>query len=215
MNLLITIFSCAADRANGRQQVSRDTWVKEWKNLVDYKYLLAGKHENPASDELIWEDLDTSYEGLPFRTQRVNQWALERGYTHIFSISDDIYVAVPRLLDANLWQYQYAGNQTSHDGNPYVSGAGIWLGTEAMQAIARGTPNLDYDDVWVGQQMAAALIPIHDDKRFWAGDQWLGKPFDNDWKKPYISAHLGRGRDTFAPIWMVQTHRRYLDDTAV
>ncbi len=198
---LIMIQSCAADRANGRQHASLDTWGAEWGHMVERRIILGDGNENPKGSELILKCPD-SYATIPHKIRAAAKWAVDEGFGWVFYCDTDTYVHVPRLLRSEWDRAQYVGYQC--DGQIHASGgAGHWLGPEALTALASATPNEGYGDLWIGAVLAAKGIEITHDPRYC--------PCEPDpIPKNLITAHLGRTTNGFHPEWMHAFHTSVL-----
>jgi hypothetical protein len=152
MKVLLAIESCHGHYA--QSQVIRSSWLLN--RNVDYRFFLGGRDYNgkPKPDE-VWLDCADSYEELPFKTQGLLGWALEKGYDYVFKCDTDTYVCVPRLLTSGFWEHDYTGyferckscrpSATGHcqclSGNgerfySYASGgAGYWLSARAAAIV--------------------------------------------------------------------------------
>lgn len=215
-NVLIEIVSCKQDRA--KQSGPRETWIKEWGHLVDYKFLLGIGNEDEQPDEWIVPTLD-NWDSKAAKIQASHRRALLAGYDYVFHISLDCYPIVPRLLCdvpfLRLNDCQYYGARSG--GGDFLGEAGFWLGRKALDVTSTALPDPTiYDDQWIGGELAKAGIRYIDDRRYSAGDQ-NGPPFPYDregiWQTPEgdkCSVHLGRGTGNFDPQWMVNCHDRYM-----
>ena len=167
-NPIILITSCSYRLQQNDE--CRDTWLREWGRLCDYRFVMGVGNTPKHGDELI-VDTDDSYVGLPAKIQASHGWAFLKGYTHILKTDCDMYVHVPRLLRSSFEQFPYSGNLYYPD---FIMGAAYWMDRRATEILMHaalpypGTPG--GDDVWVGRVMAENGVEAHDDKRYHIGD---------------------------------------------
>lgn len=101
-------------------------------------------------------DCADDYASLPFKTQAICRWAMEREYDFIFLCDDDTYCCVPRLMGSDFHRYDYTGwfvrcvscepDEDDHctcvtgEGlrlHSYASGgSGYWLSRRSMGIVA-------------------------------------------------------------------------------
>jgi hypothetical protein len=210
---LIEIVSCAKDRP--KQVAPRETWVKEWGHLVDYKFLLGKGNENAESDEWIF-DVPDDWNGVLCKDLASHRRALELGYDYVFHISLDCYPIIPRLLSAfhELQGRDYVGG--SSDTPYYLGGAGYWLSRRALEVTSNAVAMpVAYDDMRIGEVLYKARIYAQADARYNTCDQNTGHFGYEDptiWQKEdKVSVHLGRGSGSFQPQWMYDCHRSYME----
>lgn len=195
MKPVILITSCSYRIDQNRQ--CRETWLKEWSSLIDYRFVFGTGNTPKYGDELIVE-VDDSYNGLPAKIQKSHKWALEQGYDFILKTDVDVYMHIPRLLDSGFEQHAYSGNFYYTD---FAMGAAYWLNRYASEILIN-TP-LPYpgapggDDVWVGAAMRENNIPHHHEPRYYVGPS-------PDWKIA-ISIHT-----TDTPFAMTEVHEKMI-----
>ena len=165
---IILITSCSYRLTQNEE--CRETWLKTWGGLVDYKFVFGNGYTPTRPDEIAFP-VDDSYNGLPAKIQVSHKWAKEQGYTHILKTDCDMYIHVPRLLRSGFENFPFSGNRYYPE---FIMGAAYWLDQRATQVLI-DTP-LPYpgteggDDVWVGRVMAENGIEPHDDKRYHIGE---------------------------------------------
>jgi hypothetical protein len=168
MNPVILITSCSYRLAQNDE--CRDTWLKEWGWMLDYRFVF-GNGWTPARDDELSLDVDDTYQGLPAKIQASHAWALERGYTHILKTDCDMYIHIPRLLQSGFESSPYSGNFYYPE---FAMGAAYWLDRPATEILLAaklpypGTPG--GDDVWVGRVMRENNIPHKHDDRYYIGE---------------------------------------------
>src|SRR2546430_2737333 len=142
MKLLIEIVSCRADR--WKQSGPRETWIKEWGHLVDYKFLLGDGNLDGQPDEWILPVPD-DWQGVFLKDQASQRRAFMKGYDYVFHISLDCYPIIPRLLAASktLNGKQYVGARSG--GGDYLGEAGYWIGPDLMLAVM-AAPSVTHGD---------------------------------------------------------------------
>lgn len=217
MNVVVLICSCKADRANGRQRATRETWVREWGHLMDVLVMLGHGNADPEPDEIILDAPD-GYVELPVKTFKGCQWALDQGYSHAFKCDTDTYIILPRLVKVipppdvhfagcrhnNLFPYGHAG------------GGGYWLDRVALEVIANTPPvdgalGMPYEDAWVSATLAKqGIFAAYDDTRYRAS----GARFDfaslNSWEG-VVSTTLGYATGKFDPAEMYACHKKFME----
>src|SRR5277367_2853757 len=101
---VILVTSCNAHR--NRADLCRMTWLREWGNLCDYRFVYGNGNDVRSDDELVFP-IDDSYLGLPAKIQTSHKWALEQGYDCIIKTDCDVYVHLPRILVHGLGRADY------------------------------------------------------------------------------------------------------------
>lgn len=200
MKIFLAIQSCQRDRWNGRQQASRGTYLNSWDYLLPYRYILGGDKLDVGLDELLFSVPD-DYHHCPWKTKAAAQFALADKADFMFHCCVDTYVVIPRLLTALPRSQHYVGHRC--DEGHASGGCGYWLSRDAMRVISDAPLECDYEDRWVGKQLAAAGIPLTHDARY--HDKF---PI---WDHRIISAHLGVTTDGFDPAVMHDCHTKYLE----
>lgn len=92
MKSVVLITSCSY-RLDLNQQC-RETWLKEWTGLIDYRFVLGVGNAPKYGDELIVE-VDDSYVGLPAKIRDSHKWALTQGYDFILKTDSDVCMHIP------------------------------------------------------------------------------------------------------------------------
>jgi hypothetical protein len=112
VNLLVAVKSCHKDRALGFHDVIRQTWgrglnVRFFMGLpVEERNTFEGPHVN--SDEKILDCKD-DYENLPYKTQAICRWVIERAYNFVFICDTDTFIMPDKLMHSRFEQFDYAG----------------------------------------------------------------------------------------------------------
>lgn len=208
--LLVGIVSCEAHRYT--HDAIRRTWVTQKGFLADHRFFM-GKGAN-ARDEVDLK-CDDTYRGLTEKALKTFEWTLKEGYEYILHVGRDTYVSVPRVVAADLWGKDYAGNGGgSHgykggwagsepDGHGYFSyasgGAGSWLSAKAMRLVLDSKLRHVADDLMFGWILGTHGILLWDDPRFCKSGGWL------EWDQ--ITMHLSRGTGNYKPEWMFRAHK--------
>lgn len=210
--LLMLTFTCVKDQNNGRNDVVRDTWRKEWKHLVTHKFLYTSERKQPLGDELVMDVPEQGYMGVTFMSRAAYRWALDRNYDYVFTAAPDAYPVVPRLLKCGYEQHDWMGHLCAQG---HMSGApGMFLSKKALEAVVTEAAYPEYEDLWISRVLSFKGFTPHHDIRFWADHQHGPHfPYEDQkcWQTGVVSAHLGRGTDNFAPAWMQTCHRSYLE----
>lgn len=195
---IILITTCVYHQARNEQ--CRRTWLKEWGELVDYRFVF-GAGYSPKNDDEISFPVDDSYQGLPAKIQASHKWAYDQGFNFILKTDCDMYVHIPRLLRSGFEQHSYVGNLFWPDApHKFVLGAAYWLDKKATEILVNAPlppyPADGGDDLWVGRVMERNQIPIHHDGRYYIGNEI---PWDS-----VITVHTSGP----PPISMAEVHNR-------
>lgn len=218
---LIAIKSCWRDAENGFNQAVRDTWARDVSG-ADVIFFLGDSRATDtwqlANDQISLECPD-DYNGLPYKTKAICQWAWDRDYTHAFFCDTDTYVVPDRLLDSGFEQYDYVGHFNGARGIPNAiygslyswasGGSGYWLSQQAMKIVADSDPiplsicpisKIPCEDLWSGQLMGPLIanntIIVSHDPRYASG-------YDEQNYKTEISSHYcsTAANRQFDPEW--------------
>lgn len=194
---VVLIFSCEADRRNGRDQAIFETWVSAWNHLVPMKFVYGDRPPTSRHFDVYVEAPD-DYGGLSKKQIAAYKWALTKDYTHVFVCFTDTYVLVPRLLASNFTRGSYIGRP--HEG--YAGGGcGYWLDREALQVCANGPAHTHvFSDQNDGRNLFDAGIKLTRDDRYCRSIEDGG-----------ISLHLSKGTGVYDPMEMKRAHRTALD----
>lgn len=164
--VLIAVVTCA--RLRERADTQRAIWVPDVKG-ADVRFFIGGGEQPLRHDEVIL-DVGDKYADLPKKVRAMFRWALDRGYTHVFKIDDDIYLRPERLLASGFEKHDYAGRERGPSGgfqHPYCSGFGYWVSRKAMQVLVGApAPRDTAEDRWVGNTLRKAGIRAHPDYRY-------------------------------------------------
>lgn len=157
MKILIAITSCHAHRM--LQQAQRETWIADIPTGVDYRFFLGAPLVIAARDEIIL-DVPDDYFGLIYKTCGLARWALECGYDFLFKCDIDTLVNPQQLIASDFANYDYVGGLNY----PFASGgSGYWLSQKAMQIIARQSPEIGPEDVFVAKILGNKQIVLHNE----------------------------------------------------
>lgn len=210
MRVLACIASCKRDQENGRNQVNRDTWIKEWGDQIDHKFLLGKDCLITQTDELLFPHIPDDYGSVVFKQVNAYRWALARGYDYVIHCANDEYMAVPRLLKSGFEQHDYMGRRAPGD----IHAACHFVSRKAMEAIVAVETRAEYADRWDGLVLAGAGITLHDDPRAFPAAHEGRQPFHPAdwavWEAGVYIVNLGRNTGTFEPQWMRECHESYM-----
>lgn len=209
MKPIILIMSCKRDKENGNNQAIRDTWLKSWGGLIDYRFVLGDGNVQENEDEII-VSCDDRYLWLTEKVFEAYKWAASNNYTHTFKCDTDTYVHIPRLLKSDFSRADYIGHVCR---NWYMAGGcGYWLGPKALSVITNRPLHIYHraEDLNIGQYMKSNDISLTHDSRYtlWC-EQDLNKgkvcKTDND----IISIHLTYNQDSggYNKDWMYAAHK--------
>lgn len=212
MKLFIPIVSCWAHRFT--HDPVRQTWLQNCQ--VDHAFILgAANGRIPFSDELSLPVGDT-YDKLTEKALATIRYVYDAGYDFMLHVGRDTYVDVPRMLEAGLEQFDYAGNcgcrsdslayfcplQAFDKKRPYhyaSGGAGSWLSRKAMRLILDSSIRHAADDLMFGWILGEAGIPLWSDWRF----QKKGTAL---YSEDQFTLHLSRGPGKYHSVWMYHAH---------
>lgn len=176
MKTIILIVSCRDDADSGKNDVVRETWLRQWPDLIPHKFILGRGCQKTHDDELVFDVFDgflnpevEPMEGTSGKIQAALAWAVNQGYSHMFICFPDTYVHVPRLLASKYWKGHYIGNFLGHSNRFYAKGgAGYWLSAWcAEKLVAAGKPNHPSDDVWIGRWLTLnTQVHLYHDARY-------------------------------------------------
>lgn len=170
MRPLIAVKSC--HKYGGRRDAQRRTWAAEVQSHADMRFFLG--RGAPGAAPLKCDEVELGcgdgYLELPEKVRRIFEWALAKGYGHVFMADDDAYVQVGRLLASGWERHDYCGRLRGPSGGfpaPYCSGFGYWVSRRAMLAVLSQRPKEDAaDDRQVGNALAQAGIGGRLDARY-------------------------------------------------
>ena len=226
MKLLIAVLSCWLCELNGDNDSVRDTWLKDVPSDVDWRFFHGtGESRYPGSNRKVsiadirsikagTEILKSpeAYEHLIERAQELYTWALYLDYDFVFKCYPDTYVDVPALLSSGFEKHDHFGHIHTADGTARGDGTffkhgflgggeGYWLSRRACEIIANATPNPEPvgEDLWVGEVLGAAGVPMVDHRGYGSGVTLHGsirqKPVDY---RPGV----------YTNSWMTETYKR-------
>ena len=196
--ILISTYQGSMDR--GDNDAIRETYIKEWGDLIPHRFVYDEKIQELRDDEISVPS-PTGFMNGAFKTQLAVRWAVHNRYDYAFIVPTDCYIIMPRLLASGYEKANYIGYQVPDEGH-IGGGSGYWLSCRAMVAVVAAEPRIDYEDRWVGNVMrAAGITPVHD-PRYWS------------WEQPYpegaITEHLSRGTGVYEPNWMIDEHTTFM-----
>jgi len=218
LKVLIGLKSCWRDTENGFNQAVRDTWAQDVKG-ADVRFFVGSLPVSPKWDEVGLECPD-DYNGLPWKTKAICQWAWDQDYTHVFLCDSDTFLMPARLLDSGFENFDYVGHFNGARGIPNAiygslyswasGGSGYWLSRQAMKIVADSDPiplsicpisKIPCEDLLIrplmGPLIANNTIIVSHDPRYASG-------YDEQNYKTEISSHYcsTAANRKFDPEWM-------------
>ena len=215
---LIAVKSCQRDSENGFNRAVRETWGQDVK-AADFRFFLGHEPAYSRWDE-VYLGCPDDYNGLPYKTKAICEWAWGRDYTHVYLCDSDTFVMPERLLNSGFENYDYVGHFNGPRGIPNVvygkcyswasGGSGYWLSRKAMQIVKDADPakvsacpltNVPCEDVFVGQVLGPLIatndIIVSHDPRY-------GEGYDACNYKTEITSHYRSqsAEREFDPEWM-------------
>jgi len=181
--LIVTVKSCLRDLDAGYHDVIRGTWGQALRGKALVRFFVGAETDGKTSrifksDEIV-VDAPDDYNGLPFKTRAICQWAVGKRLDHIFLCDTDTYVYVNKLLSCGYERYDYVGKisrplgetfsydapnrngvvQHIEECYPWASGGyGYFLSQEAATYVADKFPESWAEDLWVGQLMGPEIV---------------------------------------------------------
>src|ERR1035438_8965491 len=105
MKILIAVVSCKAHA--GYRAAIRETWLpKVPKDKADVFFFMGRGAEVTESDEIVLDGCGDDYGSLPSKIQEIIRWALERGYTNLVKIDNDVVLRVDRRSEEHTSELQ-------------------------------------------------------------------------------------------------------------
>lgn len=179
-NPVIIIPSCNRDA--DRNEVLRQSWIKEWKNQIPYKFIVGDQYTignledehrvdepSPGLPKTVRRYVPDGFEFLPRKVYAGFIWAYEHGYTHIFKCDTDTWVNIPNLLNSNFTRAHYIGyvdpgiktKRFAH------GGPGYWIDRYAVEQLLKTwPPTAGNEDEWIGQALSefGGISCAHDER---------------------------------------------------
>ena len=229
MKILFSITSCRVYQSNGQEDSVRESWVKEWGHLFEYRFLLGRGCDVHFDDELLL-DVPDGYESVAHKCNTAHRWALDKGYDFVFQCCTDTYVAVPRLLATGFEKHACMGAICEPLPAP-GGGAGYTLDKRALSALAAAEhPFPIGDDVLTGMTLNRVGLPMVHDDRFWSDVRMIegmrqggfsSFPYKeaSAWDGGVCTVHLGNGCRSsclpsavkeYSPTMMFDCHQSFL-----
>jgi hypothetical protein len=191
MKILIAVLGCGAHRAY--YDALRATC---YAGDTLHRFFQGAPAEN--DDEVELEVAD-GYLHLPFKTQRVCEWAIRREFDFMFKADTDTFVDVRRLMASGFEKHCYSGYHRGDSPSYASGGSGYWLDRQAMKIVARAAMREDWsvddrpsvigEDLQVGRVLLENGIVCFNDSRyrlFWPGPQRTNEVISihNTYKEP-------------------------------
>ena len=180
--VLIAVKSCFADRDGGFHDPIRKTWGSQLPPNVDLRFFVGSPSLVRATECLQRDEIclqvGDDYHSLPWKTKAILGWFLGRDYEYIFLCDTDSYVMLPKLITCGFENYDYMGVNTwpwgetraydapNRDGvvthlpkcYGWASGGfGYFLSRKAAEFVAKETPQIWAEDMFVGQVLGPLI----------------------------------------------------------
>ncbi len=138
---LIAIMSC--QKHAQRRAIERATWIPALSKDFDYRFFVGEPFRETAEDEVVLPVPD-DYASLPLKTRGLCKWAYERGYSAVFKIDDDTFIAPDRLtVPSDDYTGHLRINPPHNNGVDYArGGTGYWLSRRALKTIVEAPLSL-------------------------------------------------------------------------
>jgi hypothetical protein len=157
VKLLIAISSCYDWEKNGNNDVLRETWLDDVRNIpyLDYMFFFGtgqgAELEEGTGDFLpfgirlvqhdrsvLLDDVEDDYGHLSYKTRGSLRWADARGYDFVYRCFPDTYCRPERLISCGFAKHDYVGDFRGEHCTPdnYPSGGpGYFLSRRAWQFV--------------------------------------------------------------------------------
>ena len=180
--ILIAVKSCFADRDGGFHDPIRKTWGSNLLPNVDLRFCVGDDKKDvprPLSSDEIFVEASDDYHSLPWKTKAILEWFLFYGrHNYIFLCDTDSYVMLPKLTTCGFENYDYMGVNTwpwgetraydapnrdgvvTHIPNCFgwaSGGFGYFLSRKAAEFVAKETPQIWAEDMFVGQVLGPLI----------------------------------------------------------
>jgi hypothetical protein len=144
------------------------TWEQKFQDKVDFKFFVGQGPEQVNLPNLVELDAPDGYYDLPAKVKSIFKWAVDRNYTHVVKIDDDVVMRISNFLKF-FQPVDYCGYELESNTSKWASGAAYVISRRAMQLIV-DTP---WDPTWnsaedqaTGRILAANGIPLVHDPRY-------------------------------------------------
>ena len=155
-----------SDYVTPRAPYIRQTWWNNVPTHIGKKFFYGRPNIESSIPDSVCLDCKDDYASLPYKTIKMCQWALDRGYTNFFKADDDTYVYINRLLNSGFERHNWIGR---YNGGDFVAGGpGYWLGQKAMEVLANSKVEKKEwaEDIWAAKRLNAAGIRPTFDSRY-------------------------------------------------
>jgi len=167
MKTLIAIISCKAH--SGYRAAIRETWFpKVSKDKADAFFFMGREAEVTEQDEIVLDSCGDDYGSLPSKVQSIIRWALEKGYTNLVKIDNDVVLKVSEFFHSGFEQWDFAG----HTNNDRASVKVPWgfcytLSRKSMEIMANAPLPHDFnDEAWCANTLSQHGILLHHEPRY-------------------------------------------------
>jgi hypothetical protein len=157
---------------NPRIEAVLDTWFQTWatkySDKFDVRLFVGAGDQEVRFPNLVELGCPDGYYDLPAKVKEMFAWALERDYTHVVKIDDDVYFRSKNFIE-HFRDSDYRGFGLESDTLKWASGAAYVVSRRAMQLVV-DTP---WDPTWnsaedqmVGRILAGNGIGLVHDYRY-------------------------------------------------
>ena len=166
MPTLIAIVSCKAHAAY--RAAIRETWLsKVPKDKADAFFFMGRGAVATEPDEIVL-DCGDGYGSLPEKVQAIIKWALERGYTNLVKIDNDVILKVDEFLRSGFERWDFSGHTNSDTVATKIPWGFLYtLSQKSMEIMAtEALPPNNNDEAFVAHTLAWHGILLHHEPRY-------------------------------------------------
>lgn len=143
MKVLIAILSCRRHSLLESTQRRIMQWqIENWRlphgAEFDLRYFIGSIHQKTSDPSHVHLPVGDHVEALPFKSQMMMRWALDRDYQYVYRGDTDCYIHLPRLLKTVPKDLDYTGyyrTDPKEYGNYASGGSGYWVSRRSMEII--------------------------------------------------------------------------------
>lgn len=177
MKILAGVMGAEAHILNGIQQQSRETWIRDFHRIGDYRFFI-GAGDVPLQDDEVRVDCPDDKAHILYKTVEILKYSLRNGYDMTLKLDTDTFCNVDLLSRENYEGYDYVGAPVGTLGEYYagteafafIQGSASWLSRKAAEIVVdKAIPNMlqslqpffrynglicpypHSEDLWIGQ----------------------------------------------------------------